>query len=395
MSRVSDLPAIGPVEPSQTIDAADGVEGRRSTNLELFLDLVFVFGVAQVSVAFGEHLTWAGFGRGVVLLWLLWWLWSQFVWLGTAIDLQGRTASIVAIIIAIAPALVVAASIPEAFAARGTQFAVGYLLVQTWSLAIQGVTLWSNRTTRRAWLNYAPAAALAPLLVLAGGLAGAGARPALWLVASVVNAVSAVLGGSSRGDGRWRIDSTHFAERHSLFVIIVLGEVLVAIGVAVTEVELSFTVALGFLAAVLVASALWWSYFGFVADATERALDRTAPAGRVALARDAFTFGHFPLVLGITLYADVVRHVVPHPGATMVAADRLALLGGLALLLGDFLYLRWRLQRVFTVERVVALALVTLVALVLGPRAPAWLTIGAEGLVLTVMQASLGRQRRP
>ena len=76
-------------------------------------------------------------------------------------------------------------------------------------------------------------------------------------------------------------------------------------------------------------------------------------------------------------------------------ADRLALLGGLALLLGDFLYLRWRLERVFTIERVVALALVMAVALVIGPRAPAWLTVGAEGLVLTAMQALLGRQRRP
>ena len=345
-------------------------------------------------MAFGEHLTWSGFGRGIVLLWLLWWLWSQFAWLGTAIDLQGRTASIVAIMIAIPPALVVAAAIPEAFAARGTQFAVGYLLVQTWSLAIQGITLWDNPATRQAWFNYAPAAALAPLLVLVGGIAGTGVRPGLWLVASAVNAVSAVLGGRSRGDGQWRIDPTHFAERHSLFVIIVLGEVLVAIGVAVTEVELSVTVALGFLACVLVASALWWSYFGFVADAAERALGRTPPAGRASLARDVFTFGHFPLVLGITLYADVVRHVVPHPAATMAPADRLALLGGLALLLGDFLYLRWRLERVFTIERFVALALAVAVALVLGPNAPAWVTVGAEGLVLTAMQALLGRQRR-
>ena len=69
--------------------------------------------------------------------------------------------------------------------------------------------------------------------------------------------------------------------------------------------------------------------------------------------------------------------------------------GGLGLLLGDFLYLRWRLERVFTVERFVALALVVAVALVLGPNAPAWVTVGAEGLVLTAMQALLGRRPLP
>jgi low temperature requirement protein LtrA len=368
--------------------------GRRATNLELFLDLVFVFGVAQVSVAFGEHLTWAAFGKGVLLLWLLWWLWSQFAWLGTAIDLQGRTRSIVAILIAVAPALVVAAAIPEAFASRGLQFAVGYLLVQSWSLAIQGLALWSDAVTRRAWLNYAPAAAVAPVLVLAGGLAGTGSRPAIWLVASIVNAVSAVLGGRARGGGQWTIDPAHFAERHSLFVIIVLGEVLVAIGVAVTTVELSVAVALGFLAAVLVAGALWWSYFGFVAVATERALRRTAVGARAELARDAFTFGHFPLVLGITLYADVARHFVPHPAAVMGLADRVALLGGLGLLTGGFVVLRWRLEGAVTRPRLVALAALVVVALGLGPHLAGWITVGAAGAVLTAMQVLVGRTVR-
>jgi low temperature requirement protein LtrA len=369
-------------------------DGRRATNLELFLDLVFVFGVAQVSVAFGEHLTWPAFGKGVILLWLLWWLWSQFAWLGTAIDLQGRTGSIVAILIAVAPALVVAAAIPEAFGARGAQFAVGYLLVQSWSLGIQGLALWPDPVTRRAWFNYAPLASLVPVLVVVGGFAGHGARPAIWLVASFVNAVSAVLGGRTRGGGHWHIDPAHFAERHSLFVIIVLGEVLVAIGVAVTTVDLTATIGLGFLAAVLVAGAMWWSYFGFVAEATEQALRRTAVEARATLARDAFTFGHFPLVLGITLYADVARHVVPRPGEVMGAADRVALLGGLALLAGGFVVLRWRLERVITRPRIVALLVLVVVAMGVGPHVPGWTTLGLAGLALTGMQVAIGRSAR-
>ena len=52
-----------------TADAATKEEGadeeRHATNLELFLDLVFVFAVTQITGELSHHLNWSGVGRDV------------------------------------------------------------------------------------------------------------------------------------------------------------------------------------------------------------------------------------------------------------------------------------------------------------------------------------------
>ena len=61
---------------------------RHATNLELFLDLVFVFAVTQIASLVSHDLTVAGSARGVLIAWLVWWQWSQFTWAGSAVDLK-------------------------------------------------------------------------------------------------------------------------------------------------------------------------------------------------------------------------------------------------------------------------------------------------------------------
>ncbi len=59
------------------------------------------------------------------------------------------------------------------------------------------------------------------------------------------------------------------------------------------------------------ACVLWWVYFAFIPDVAEHRLESAAQRGRVA--RDLFTFGHFPIVAGILGYAVVAKHMVPDP----------------------------------------------------------------------------------
>ena len=139
-----------------------------ATNLELFLDLVFVFAVTQVAEVLGSGESAAGFGRGVLLTWLVWWLWSQFTWLGTAIDLTKQSAPQFMVLAAVPMALAVAIAIPHSFDDAGRWFAGAYLATNVWSIAIQGSGLWAVEVTRRGWLQYAPVAVLAPCLLLFG-----------------------------------------------------------------------------------------------------------------------------------------------------------------------------------------------------------------------------------
>ena len=248
--------------------------GRHATNLELFLDLVFVFAVTQIAGVLASVTDLAGFGRGLLLAWLVWWLWSQFTWLGTAIDLADRSLTQFLILAAVPLALLMAVAIPDAYGVTGREFAGAYLAVNLWAIAIQGRGLWSVPATRRAWLQYAPLAALAPCLLLFGAFFDEGPRTAIWGVVAALNIGSAIVGGreGASGDNSWTIDPVHFVERHSLFVIISLGEALVAIGATASERGLSGSTVVGIVATAVVACLLWWMYFAFIPEVAERAL---------------------------------------------------------------------------------------------------------------------------
>jgi len=156
----------------------------------------------------------------------------------------------------------------------------------------------------------------------------------------------------------WRVNPVHFAERHGLFIIIVLGEVLVAIGIAAREHEMTLLVAGAVVASAFLAGVIFWSYFGFVARFGEEGLKVGHGLERARLARDFFTYGHFPLVLGVAFLASVIEHVVAEPEGHL-HDEQLWLLGtSVALIGGGFMWLQWRLRRRVAPERPVAIAVV-------------------------------------
>ena len=58
----------------------------RVTPRELFFDLVFVFAFTQVATLLADDPTFAGIGRGVLVLAALWWAWSAYAWLTNIVD---------------------------------------------------------------------------------------------------------------------------------------------------------------------------------------------------------------------------------------------------------------------------------------------------------------------
>jgi low temperature requirement protein LtrA len=357
--------------------------GRHATNLELFLDLVFVFAVTQIAGFLAADLSFGGFAQGLLLAWLVWWLWSQFTWLGTAIDLGGRSAAQLMVLVAVPPTLLMAVALPEAFGSTAVEFGAAYLVVNLWALAIQGRGLWGEPTTRMSWLRYVPLAALAPLVLFAGSFLDEGPRTAVWCAVAVFNVASAVIGGQK---GEWRIDPVHFAERHALFVIISLGEVLVAVGTATAGIPLTTEVGGALLAAVAVACVFWWGYFAFVPEVMERTLRGAQGLARGRAARDLFTFGHFPVIFGVVLFAVAAKHVVAHPADPLGEGDLAALATSVAFFLGGLLGLQWQVVRTLAPERLVVIAGVAVMCATLGPEVSGTLMVGGVALALVIMQ---------
>jgi low temperature requirement protein LtrA len=362
---------------------------RHATNLELFLDLVFVFAVTQISSLVGHDLTVAGSARGLLIAWLVWWQWSQFTWAGSAVDLQARPSTRVLVLCTIPATLTMAVSIPHSFHESGRWFGIAYMAVQLLVLAMQGTEAWRDVATRQAFIDFGTFASIAPLFVVAGGFAHDGARVTLWIIAALANVVSAIRGAS----GEWVISPTHFAERHTLFVIISLGEALVAIGATASDVELSFRVFVGLVSATAVACVVWWIYFAFIPDVAEHTLEMSRTAQRGVMARNLFTFGHFPIVTGILAYAVVVKHMVADPKATLPYADRWLLIAAFAILVGGCLQIQWQVMRRLAIERFIAVAAMATWLLV-GASLSGWAAVAGIAAILAVMQSITWRRFR-
>jgi low temperature requirement protein LtrA len=133
---------------------------------------------------------------------------------------------------------------------------------------------------------------------------------------------------------------------------------------------------------VVVAGALWWLYFDVVALVAERRL-RNAPAGRVRneIARDSFSYLHFPMVAGIVLLALGLKKTLAHVGDPLEVVPAAAMLGGTAVYLLAHVAFRLRnVHRVSWQRLVVAAALVALLPAALELPALATLAILAAAL---------------
>jgi len=120
-----------------------------------------------------------------------------------------------------------------------------------------------------------------PLLVV-GALAHGPTREWVWGVSAVLDLSKPTVLRSRLKTLRY--DAPHLAERFGLFVLIALGESVVAVGASVESGgRLDVGVGAAVVAAFALSCGLWWVYFAFAADAVRHALatakcNWTAPA---------------------------------------------------------------------------------------------------------------------
>lgn len=158
-----------------------------------------------------------------------------------------------------------------------------------------------------------------------------------------------------------------------------------AIGVATANLERDWAFGAAVAIAFAGVAALWWSYFDFTVIAAERSLKRARPEDRARLARDVFTFFHYPIVLGIVLYAVAAKKALADPGEPLSQSGRWALGLGIAVFLLGFVLARFRALRRVAWERVAAGAAALVVAVALdGTDAIVTLSVVIAILVLSV-----------
>jgi low temperature requirement protein LtrA len=303
---------------------------RRTSPIELLWDLVFVFAITQVTALLSHDLSWAGFGRSMLVLALVWWAWSAFVWAANAAD-DDSTLLRVVLLLGMLLIFVAGLALPRAFGDESTLFAVTYAAVRFLHLALYAQASRQGNASWAAISGFAVTVAIGMALLVAGSFADGGLRIALWALAAAIDYAGPAWLTRERLAGLQYVAVAHFAERYGLFVIICLGESIVAIGVAATGLALDTAVVAAITLGLLVTIALWWVYFDrFAAAAEERLRDHDEP---VLAAADAYSYLHLPLVAGIIIFAVGAKLLIHDSGEPLADAARLALCGGVALYL--------------------------------------------------------------
>lgn len=332
----------------------------RVTPWELFFDLVFVFAFTQVATLLANEPTFAGIGRGVLVLAALWWAWSAYAWFTNIVDPEEGMVG-AALLVALIAMFIAALAVPGVFGEEGVLFGAAFFVVCAIHLGLYALAGRGNPDLLGAVLRLAPWSLFGATLILIAGFTD-GARTWLWIVALVGTYVGAVRAGSTG----WRVHPSHFAERYGLVLIIALGEAFIAIGIGATGIHIGAGEIAAAILGLLVATSFWLAYFDFFSIRGERMLGSAEGAERVAFARDAYTLLHFPMIVGVVLFAFAMKTIVGHVGDELDSVAAFALCGGSALFLLTFSAIRMRVERRLRLSRgrfVAALLLLLLLPL--------------------------------
>jgi low temperature requirement protein LtrA len=373
-----------------------GPDAERSAPIELFLDLVYVFAVTQLSHLLLEHLTVRGALQTLLLLLAVWWAWVYTSWITNYFDPNALALRLLLIGLMLT-SLIMSAAIPEAFGDRGLMFAAAYVAIQIGRTAFVVIGLGRDhhlaRTIRIALTLWTATAV--PWLV--GGSVHGSAREAFWTTAIVLELVLpfAMLAFSGVDTRQWTLVGAHLAERCQLFLILALGESIIVTGSTVADAHLTGAVVTAFVTAFLCSVALWWIYFDRSADYGSGMITASDDPGRLALV--AYTYFHVLIVAGIIVTAVADELTIADPGADGTDSYAAVVLGGPALFLAGFTLYLWAIAGY--VKRIPLLAIGGLALLVpVGLSAPRLATaICTTSVVLAVAAWAtvVGRNRVP
>ncbi|MBB5913467.1 low temperature requirement protein LtrA [Nocardia transvalensis] len=313
------------------------------TQLELFFDLVLVFAFTQVTDLAAHETTAVNVLRAVLVLAVMWWVWIAYAWLGNVVKADEGFAR-VAMFVAMGGGLIAAEVIPEAFHdmpggwSGPLVFAIAYLVIRLVHLIMFWMASDEDAQLRGQVTRWATGSiTLGTTLLIIAAMNEGTAQILLWIAAIVGDMLWTFFAGNE-----WRVNSaSHFAERHGLIIIVALGESIVSIGVGMAGLPISWPIAVGSILALAVSGLLWWAYFDVAATVVEHAMTHARGARRIQIARNCYTYWHFPMIAGIIALSLGLKKVLNYLGGAqghtlhdvLHGIPLFALFGGVALYL--------------------------------------------------------------
>ena len=310
---------------------------RHATWLELFFDLVFVFAIAQLAQLLHSDLTWTGIFGFAALFIPVWWLWIDFSYYADQFDIDDGPYRLVMLGIMFG-LVVMALTIEDALHGGSANFAAIYtalrlviilLYVQAWRCVPQ-----SRELTARYTLSFSAAFVL--WLVSIG--VPEPTRFWLWTIALLIEISNGPITYITIRNVPTQ--KSHMDERFGLFVIIVLGEAMVAVATGVSQTDWQWRSVLTGMGGFLTAVSLWWMYFE---RADESAINKALRGGKRALLRSyVYGYSHVLAFMGIVATGVGIQFAIEAAaGHSFMVEARTILCGGITLYLIGVTLLQW------------------------------------------------------
>ncbi len=314
---------------------------RRATWLELFFDLVFVVAIAQLAHFLHHELTWAGIGGFAALFVPVWWLWIDFSYYADQFDIERGSYgyTMLGVMFGI---IVLAMTIPNALHGGSAAFATIYaalrlviivLYIQAWRLVPQ-----SRELTARYTISFS----IAFVLWLISIFVPEPIRFVVWGIALFIEISNGPITYVTIRSVPAQV--SHMDERFGLFVIIVLGEAIVAVATGVAGTQWQWQAILTGLGGFIVAVSLWRMYFE---RADSSVINWALRGNKQALLRSyVYGYSHFFVFAGIVATGVGIQSAIEAAtkGSWTVEA-RAVLCGGLAVFLLGLSAVQWAAPR--------------------------------------------------
>ncbi|MCG5463923.1 low temperature requirement protein A [Micromonospora sp. MED01] len=287
-------------------------ETHRPILFEIFFDLVFVFGLIRVTTFMSQRPAPVSLVQGFLVLLLLWISWLVYSWLGNHVRIDVGLIR-AGVTVAMAAVFLIALVIPDAWrTGPGTAqsrliLVLAYVVLRVVDLVLFRWVETGDRQLRRTIRLYALSTALSWIPLVLGAVFGGTAQILLWALALTIDMGGGVVSSMLSG---WPVRSpSHFAERHSLVVIIALGESLISVAAGVGIERIRGPILLAALLTLAVTVCLYWLYSASAAT-SRHALTTESGLRRAHVGADAYSVAHFPVLAGTIYVALGVEQVL-------------------------------------------------------------------------------------
>ena len=291
---------------------------KRASWLELFYDLVFVAIIAQLTYSIANHhTTLLDFIHIIFVLYAIFYAWVGVTVNRNLNDSEGHFDRIL-IQIQMVFAFFMSLSLPEVFEGNLGGFALSYALIRFVQLymTLRGYRLDPENAPKTK--NIVQGMTIATLLMISIIFIPSPYIYVIALMWGLLEWFNPVAKG--RGNKIRYLNVYHLQERLGLFLLLVIGESVLVVGIANTIENIGAANPAIIFSSLIMMIAFWWTYFGHLEKCGEGVRPRNLMV---------YMQAHVSLILGIILIAAAFKNMLKH--VELITADLLLLVTGVFL----------------------------------------------------------------